>query len=372
MGRHFFGFEAYKFRETLVAEKEEAVHSILPTLTHRYDFAKPVLGGNLRFDNKLSHRLRKQDVDETRLSSTLDWSWRHITQGGFVLAADNRLTFDAYDFTIKPDDPEKAEAEAVDELLSANSSAFTLSYPLERVGSYDRQTVSPKLQLVLADADDGYDAVPHINVATRDLTRSQLFQPLSPKDEASRVNLGIGHELDYADRLTTQFFIGQSYNLSNESFAQSSGFGDDKSSLITEAALSSGPFSLNQKARISDNGSTLLRSQTNLALDFSNFNFGLSHSFYKQGQTDSTNNQNTDLEEATGRLGWRVTRHWRLDASLRENLETEERVRADAAFTYEDDCTIIAIRFDRDYARVGSIEPDTSINFTFSLKTIGN
>ena len=199
-----------------------------------------------------------------------------------------------------------------------------------------------------------------------------MFQPLSPKDEASRVNLGIGHELDYADRLTTQFFIGQSYNLSNESFAQSSGFGDDKSSLITEAALSSGPFSLNQKARISDNGSTLLRSQTNLALDFSNFNFGLSHSFYKQGQTDSTNNQNTDLEEATGRLGWRVTRHWRLDASLRENLETEERVRADAAFTYEDDCTIIAIRFDRDYARVGSIEPDTSINFTFSLKTIGN
>ena len=372
MGRHFFGFEAYKFRETLVTEKEEAVHSILPTLTHRYDFANPVLGGNLRFDNKLSHRLRKQDVDETRLSSTLDWSWRHITQGGFVLAADNRLTLDAYDFTIKPDDPEKADAEAVDELLSANSSAFTLSYPLERVGSYDRQTVSPKLQLVLADADDGYDAVPHINVATRDLTRSQLFQPLSPKDEASRVNLGIGHELDYADKLTTQFFIGQSYNLSDESFTQSSGFGDDKSSLITEAALNSGPFSLNQKARISDNGSTLLRSQTNLSLDFSKFNLGLTHSFYKQGQTDSTNNQNTDLEEASGRLGWQVTNHWRLDASMRENLETEKPVYADATFAYEDECTIIAIRFERDYARAGGIEPDTSVNFTFSLKTIGN
>lgn len=372
MGRHFFGFEAYKFRETLAAEKDETVHSILPTLTHRYDFATPLLGGNLRVDSKLSHRLRKQDVDETRLSSTLDWSWRHITQSGFVLAADNRLTFDAYDFTIEDDDPKKADAEAVDELLSANSTAFTLSYPLERVGTYDQQTVSPKLQLVLADADDGYDAVPHINAATRDLTRSQLFQPLSPKDEASRVNLGMGHELNYADRLTTQFFIGQSYNLSDESFTESSGFGDDKSSLITEAALKSGPLSLNQKARFSDDGGTLLRSQTNLALDFSTFNLGLSHSFYEQSQAASTNNQNADLKEATGRLGWQVTRHWRLDASLRENLETEERVRADAAFTYEDDCTIIAIRFDRDYARVGSIEPDTSINFTFTLKTIGN
>ena len=50
--------------------------------------------------------------------------------------------------------------QAVDALLSANSSAFTLSYPLERIGTYDRQTLSPKLQFVLAEADDGYDEVP--------------------------------------------------------------------------------------------------------------------------------------------------------------------------------------------------------------------
>jgi lipopolysaccharide assembly outer membrane protein LptD (OstA) len=71
-------------------------------------------------------------------------------------------------------------------------------------------------------------------------------------------------------------------------------------------------------------------------------------------------------------MGWQITRHWRLDTSLRENLESKKRVRADAALTYEDECTIIAIRFDRDYARVGAIEPDTSINLTFTLKTIGN
>jgi hypothetical protein len=57
---------------------------------------------------------------------------------------------------------------------------------------------------------------------------------------------------------------------------------------------------------------------------------------------------------------------------MRENLETEKPVYADATFAYEDECTIIAIRFERDYARAGGIEPDTSVNFTFSLKTIGN
>ncbi|MGB2208061.1 MAG: hypothetical protein ACPH2A_08100, partial [Parvibaculales bacterium] len=66
------------------------------------------------------------------------------------------------------------------------------------------------------------------------------------------------------------------------------------------------------------------------------------------------------------------SQNWRLDASLRENLEEKERVRADSAFTYEDDCTLITIAFDRDYSRVGNIEPDTSVSFTFTLKTIGN
>ena len=78
------------------------------------------------------------------------------------------------------------------------------------------------------------------------------------------------------------------------------------------------------------------------------------------------------MEEATSQLGWQMSRNWRFDARLRENLETQERVRADAAFTYEDDCTLVIISFDRDYSRIQNIEPDTSVSFTFTLKTIGN
>ena len=141
--------------------------------------------------NSLTHRQRDLDVDETRLSSMLNWSWRHITQGGFVLSANNRLILDAYDFTIEDGDASSSSAEAIDEVLSANSAAFTLAYPLQRMAQNDRQTLSPKLQLVLADADDDYDAIPHIDQTARDLTRSQLFQPLTPKDEASRINLGL-------------------------------------------------------------------------------------------------------------------------------------------------------------------------------------
>jgi LPS-assembly protein len=375
-GRNFFGFEAYKFRETVKEESAKTVNSILPSLTHRYDFASSILGGNLRVSNRLSHRLRNKDVDETRLSSVLDWSWRHITQGGFVISADNRLTLDAYDFSIEDGDENADEVKTIDDVLSANSASLTLAYPLQRMGRRDRQTLSPKLQLVLADADDGYENIPHISAATRELTRSQLFQLLDAKDETNRVNIGLDHELDYDARISTRFFIGQSYNLSSNDFdarsGSDSGFGEDRSALITEAGLTAGIVSFTQKARFSEDGTDLLRSQANIGLAFSNLNLGLARSFYKEGQFTPQDNQNTDLKEATANLGWQMNRYWQVKASLRENLATHEPVRAKAAFTYEDECTIIAISFDRDYARFDMIEPDTSINFTFTLKTLGN
>ena len=370
LGNHLISLEAFHFRETLSVETASTVGAVLPSLTHHYDFPEPFFGGSLAMTNHLTHRQRDLDVDETRLSSMLNWSWRHITQGGFVLSANNRLILDAYDFIIEDDDENANAAEAIDEVLTANSAAFTLAYPLKRITENDRQTLSPKLQLVLADAAADYGAIPHINQTSRDLTRSQLFQPLTPKDEASRINLGLDHELIVKDRLTSRFFIGQSYNLSDETFDERSGFGDDRSALITEAALYAGALILTQKARLSDDGSTLLRSDSQIRLASEKYSLGLNHSFYDVGQTGS--NAGKQLEEATARLGWQIGQNWRLDASLRENLEDREKVSADAAFTYEDDCTLVTIGFDRDYSRIGNIKPDTSVNFTFTLKTIGN
>ena len=369
-GNHFISLEAFRFRETLSAETASTVGAILPSLTHHYDFTEPFLGGSLAITNHLTHRQRKLDVDETRLSSMLDWSWRQITQGGFVLSANNRLTLDAYDFTIEDGDTSSSAADAFDEFLSANSAAFTVAYPLQRIGRNDRQTLSPKIQIVLAHAADGYDSIPHIGQTTRDLSKSQLFQPLTPRDEASRINLGLDYQLTFKERLTSRFFIGQSYNLSDKDFDMSSGFGDERSALITEAALYAGALSLTQQARFSDDGSAILRSDSKLALAFKALNIGLDHSFYEAGQTSS--NANVPLEEATGRLGWQISQKWRLDANLRENLEKKEKVRAGAAFAYEDDCTLITIAFDRDYSQIDNIEPDTSVSFTFTLKTIGN
>ena len=157
-------------------------------------------------------------------------------------------------------------------------------------------------------------------------------------------------ELNYKDRLTSRFFMVNPYNLSDESFDLPSGFGDDRSALITEAALYAGALSLTQQARFTDDGDALLRSDSKMALAFEALNIGFDHSFYEAGQTGS--NADDPAGRSDRSAGLAISQNWRLDASLRENLEVKKRLRADAAFTYEDDCTLITITFDRDYSRV--------------------
>lgn len=356
--------EAYRFRNTLRAESAATVDMILPRLTHEVYFDRLILGGELSMINRLTHDQRALGTDVTHAASLLDWRWQHTTRGGFVLSANNRLSLDAYQY-----DPLEGQTVEAEEFLSANATAFTVAYPLERRGKNDTQTLTPQAQLVLATENEDYEAVPFISGTSISLSRAQLFNPLTTKDEASRFNFGVTHKLDFMSRLQTEFFLGQSLNLSDRSFSAATGYGDDRSALLADIALTAGPLSLSRQTRFDSTGSEELRSETAAGLSFSRLQIGLTHSFYEAGQQGGE-----ILEEATGRVNWRIGKNWSLEASTRENLEADLSVETMAGLTYEDECTLLTLSLERDYSRIeqANIEPDTSINFAFTLKTIGS
>lgn len=353
--------ETYHFRNTLKAEEDSTVDRILPSLTQQIYFDADIFGGDLSMTNRLTHETRKLGTDVTHLTSRLDWTWQHRTTGGFVLSARNRFVMDGYQY-----DAESWQMETADEFLAANATAFTLAYPLRRIGAKTTQLLTPKAQIVLATENDDYADIPYIDGTSIDLSRAQLFNALATKDEASRFNFGLLHKLDSLSGLRTEFFIGQSLNLSDMSYAPKTGYGDDRSALLIDMAVHAGAFSVSQQARYDETGSQLLRSESRAALHFDSLKFGLTHSFYEVGQ-----NGLSALDEATASLDWQLSDMWHISASFRENLETEKRVEELTSLTYEDECTLLQLSLSRDYSEVAGIEADTSINFTFTLKTIG-
>lgn len=355
--------EAFKFRNTLRAETAATVDVILPSLTHEFYFDRLFFGGELSLINRLTHDQRALGTDVTHASSLLDWRWRHTTRGGFVLSANNRLSLDAYQYKPLEDEPVNAE-----EFLSANATALTMAYPLQRIGVNDTQTLSPQVQIVLATQNDDYDDVPYIAGTSISLSRAQLFNPLTTKDEASRFNFGLTHKLDFMSHFQSEVFLGQSVNLSDRSFTAASGYGDDKSSLLADFSLRAGPIAITQQTRFDSAGREILRSETAARLIFKKLELGINRSFYEAGQQSGQ-----ILEEATGTLAWKIGQYWSLNASTRENLYTDMPVETLASLTYDDDCTLLTLSIERDYSQISAanIEPDTNINLSFTLKTIG-
>jgi LPS-assembly protein len=363
--------ETRSFRNTVSPETAASVDQILPSLTHQIYFDAAVFGGQLDMTNRLSHETRELGIDVSHLQSQLDWSWRHIHQAGFVWEANNRLVVDAYHYSKPETDAQTEEIENAEDYLAANATALTLSYPLQSTQAGHRQTLTPKAQVVLASENDDYATIPYIAAASLDLTSAQLFQPIAPTQEASRVNLGLSHTLEMTDGLRSSFFIGQSYNLSDLSFSEKSGYGDDYSALLADWAVYMGPLTLKQNTRLGKDSHEILRSESSGELAFTKFTLGLEHSFYEAEQLGPDRDI---LEEAAANVDWQMSQNWSLSASQRENLETGARVKTNAALLYEDECTIFQIKMERDYSRVSgtSIKPETSVDITFTLKTIRN
>ena len=84
IGRHNIRFEAYRFDETI---DEESVNAMMPRIAHSYNFQNRLFGGRLSLNNVFTRQQRDNDVDTAHLSSLLNWSWRHVSNGGFVWSA---------------------------------------------------------------------------------------------------------------------------------------------------------------------------------------------------------------------------------------------------------------------------------------------
>ncbi len=364
-GADYLYINARQFRNTLSNETSDTVDFILPDITYIKQFADAPLDGQMQLVNRVAYSSRDLGVDVTKASTRLDWSYRHISDAGFVWNLDNKAQLDAYLF-----DDYGAEAVLPDsqtETLAADSFGITLSYPLVRRAPTSRQTLKPTAQIVLASDNDSFDRIPYRTGAIYELSATNLFGLAAPEDETSRVNYGIDHELKTTNGLHTRFFVGQSYNLSNDSFSEASGFSDEASAIVTEAEIGYRGLSLLQNLRGDRNNGDIQRHRTQLGFRGQRFSVSADYAFLDIGQAGNA----APREELTSELNVRLAENWRFGARFQQDLELSDRSRDEAHLTYQDDCTYIQLRFDRDHLQVGTIEPETQVQLVFALRTLG-
>ena len=364
-GSDYLNINARQFRSTLSNETTDTVDFILPDVTYIKQFDDAPLDGQMQLVNRVSYSARDLGVDVTKASTRLDWSYRHISDAGFVWNLENKAQLDAYMFD--EHGPEAGLPDSKTETLAADSFGVTLSYPLVRRVPTSRQTLKPMAQLVLASDNDRFDRVPHRTGAIYELNANNLFSLAAPEDETSRVNFGVDHALETAGGLRTRFFVGQSYNLSNDSFSVSSGFSDEASSVVTEAEIGYRGLSVSQNLRIDREDGKILRHRTRAGFQGKRFSAGADYTFLDTGQAGNA----SPREELTSQFDARLSDQWRFGARFQQDLELGDRIRDEVHLTYQDDCTYVQFLLDRDHRQVGTIEPETQVRLVFALRTLG-
>ena len=364
-GADYLNINARQFSNTLSNETTNTVDYILPDVTYIKRLDNAPLNGRMQLVNRASYSSRDLGVNVTKASSRLDWSYRHVSDGGFVWDIKNQTQIDGYLY-----DAQEASAYLPDsdtEVLAAETLGVMLAYPLVRHAETSQQTLKPTAQLVLASDNDRFDRVPHRIGAIFELNTNSLFGLAAPEDETSRLNYGLDYSLENNAGLRARFFAGQSYNLSNDAFSVASGFTDEASAVVTESEISYRGLMFTQNLRLDRDGGEVLRNQTGIEYAGSRLSVGADYAFLDTGQVANS----IPREELSSRFAVRLFDNWHVGARMHQDLENNDRIRHDAHLTYHDDCTFIQLRFDRDYQQVGTIEPETQIELIFSLRTLG-
>jgi LPS-assembly protein len=359
---------AYKYRSVLNNQTYKTVNQVLPSVTQRINFENLLAGGQMSLTNNFRHEQRALGLDISLAESSLDWTRQFGPSHGVIWELHNRLQVNAYHYDESAEDP--IQSDNAPKTLAANSASLRASYPLQRLGDTTTQTLTPEAQLVLASDNERYQDVPYISTPKLDLTKSSLFQLSAPNSEASRVNLGVSHDLQHVNGLSTEFFIGQSYNISASDYTYASGYGDGASAYVLQGDVGyegqDSRLSLTQNLRLDPSDNSTLRNQVSAQYSAKGISLGSTYSFFAAGQTATESKK-----EQSVRVDWEMSDSWTLQANHRRDLRNKRDVKSSADFVYEDICTILRVSLSRDYAEFDNIEPETSISITFVLKTLG-
>ncbi|MBE8220929.1 MAG: LPS-assembly protein LptD [Alphaproteobacteria bacterium] len=364
-GAHSFRATSHRYRRTLNDETDSTVDYIAPQWQYRYDPTDTFIGGTYSVQTHFTHSIRNKGLDISELGARVDWQRRDILAGGFVLDTQNRLDIDTYYFGREARDPIYLDSDG--KTYIANATAVELSLPLVQYKGASTHTITPRVQAIGASENVRYTQIPYRSTAAVELEYSNLFQIQNPEDEASRVNYGLEYKGDWDNGATASLLVGQSYDLSAKDAALATGYRNHASAIVTQAQISYGVARVIHNMRLTRDGDDLLRHRAGLELSFDRFTISGNYNFLEAGEID-----NKPRKEVYAKLDYKLNRHWRLNAIVREDLENDRQTFGQAGVSYEDECTIFNVVIARDNTNAGSVEPDTSIRFNIILKSLSN
>lgn len=400
--RSYFDARLQRIEVTNLNEQDQPWTA--PLIDYDRRFSPGFLGGELRVTSNVTSLYRDEvwadqlsingappqavfeGLDGRYQRASIDLSWRRQFLGpvGQVITPSVGFRGDAIGYDLTNNALLAGITETEDTYLRGMPyAAVEWSWPLLVTAPGSSHIIEPVAQFIVRpDAEDrGENPIEDSQSLVFDATTLFDWDKFSGFDQVeggTRANIGARYTGVFANGLTLNAIVGQSFHLAGENpYATTtivlneanSGLETDRSDYVAQLSARLGDrLSLTTSARFDEDDFNLERGEIIAAVNEDPISGSLVYS-YLAAQPGRGVNQ--DIQQITGTAALQLNENWRVAGSLRFDLEENEALGMGVGLAYADECFDIALTYTRISAEANEGQSDNRLMLSVSLRTIG-
>ncbi len=377
-GRNYAVANAYQFDD--LRDNSENEPFVIP-LAEAQLLGEPdsVLGGRWSLDLGLVGLQRSEGQDTQRASVEAGWQREFIADTGFITTVSGTLRGDAYYVTdyVQGNDPTGQSTEDT-ELRLFPQGQVTVRYPVARQIGSVQHVVEPIVSLTTSPVLEDQDDIPNedsqdIELNPTNLFRANRFPGVDRLNSGTRVTYGVNTGVYGFGGGFSEFFLGQSYQLSNNDDAAlvASGLGQDYSDIVGRIRVSPGPYlDLQYDFQLAEEDLEAQVQQFRVSAGVPILRAGANY-YYRDRPT--TGDTAPRREYLTTSLSSSFTENWSVSVAQNRDLQAEDnKLRStSASLTYTDECFTFQLIGMRDNTVRSGEEGGDTVYFRLVFRNLG-
>ncbi|MBX3446897.1 MAG: LPS-assembly protein LptD [Parvibaculaceae bacterium] len=375
-GRNSFTADAYYFQGLLATDNSDTTPWVAPILQYNYSYPEQIFGGRVGFSANAMVLEREVGAKSRRISSMVSWDRRETTKDGFVLRYFASLRGDVYSVEDVPNPAlPGTDFESSTIARGLPTAGVEWSYPLLRADGGTRHVVEPIVQLIYSPNVGNTAEIPNEDSLSFEFDDTNLFSEdrfagLDQWETGARANAGVRYSLFMANGGQASALLGQSFRLDdNPSLSQATGLRDESSDYVGRIMVSPNKdYMAVYRFRLDDERYKIRRNEVSLMGREGPVMAELGYAYFAADQTLALQSR----EEIYAGSVVKLDEYWRVFGQVRRDLANNRSVSNRLGIGYEDECINVSLGYSQSFYRDRDLEPDRSIVFQITLKTLGS
>jgi len=371
---------SYYFQSLRATDSQSEIPLVLPSLSYTYIPEDRIWGGRLKVDASTLYLNRGSGTDMFRGSTDVDWLFPYTTSNGQVFTAEGFTRADAYyvQDALAETPTAPSNSETITRGLAYAMLEWRWPFAREVNSSFlpDDTTlvVEPIAQFVTATNGGNPKGLPDEDSIAYSLSATNLLEPnpspgLDLWTGGTRATFGLRSTallpggqvtgtLGEQYRFTTQPDLPPELQLNN-----------NLSNIVGRITADFQNFELTHQFSFDPHNGRIQQNELYLTARFGLSSIQLSYVKLPPGVADPTLGQQEQLNLDTTVI---LYRNWGVFGVAQRDLANGRMLEAGFGVTYDNDCFVAALGFNRRYTTILNLPPSSSIVFHIGLKTGAN